>query len=119
MAGVAGAVAAGLWLVAAVVAAQSLPRLPKPYAFPRSPESPGVVVFDHETHLAGQPRPDCTACHPRLFRILEPGRPVDGGRVTHEWMAKKRQCGACHDGERATGLDQCDWCHDATHDATR
>jgi len=97
--------------LATAVVAQSLPRLPKAFEFPQSPDSPGVVTFNHETHIAVQEKPDCTVCHSKLFKILEPGAPAEGGPVRHELMEKKRQCGACHDGEAATGLDQCDHCH--------
>ena len=93
------------------IVAQSLPRLPKPFALPQSADSPGIVTFDHETHVAMQDRPDCTVCHSKLFKILEPYAPVEGGRIRHELMEKKRQCGSCHNGEAATGLDQCDHCH--------
>jgi c(7)-type cytochrome triheme protein len=69
------------------------------------------VTFSHETHLAVQEKPGCTTCHPKLFKILEPGKPAGGGPIRHELMEQKKQCGACHNGEAATGLDQCDHCH--------
>ena len=97
--------------LATTVIAQSLPRLPKTFGFPKSPDSPGIVAFNHETHIAIQEKPDCTVCHSKLFKILEPGAPAEGGRIRHEFMEKKRQCSACHNGEAATGLDQCDYCH--------
>jgi c(7)-type cytochrome triheme protein len=100
--------------LATAVVAQSLPRLPKAFDFPQSPDSPGIVTFNHDTHIAVQEKPDCTACHPKLFKILEPGMPVEGRPIRHGLLEKKRQCGACHDGEVATGLDQCDHCHKAS-----
>ncbi|MBI2834326.1 MAG: hypothetical protein HYX76_07865 [Acidobacteria bacterium] len=104
--------------VAVVVAAQSLPRLPKAFDFPQSSDSPGVVTFNHETHLAVQARADCTACHPKLFKILERGAPAGGGPIRHDAMDRKKQCGACHDGQLAIGLDQCDHCHKLGHEAS-
>ena len=97
--------------LATAVVAQSTPRLPKGFEFPQAPDSPGVVTFNHDIHLAVQEKPDCTVCHPRLFKILQPGSPVDGRPIRHAVMEKKGQCGACHNGEAATGLDQCDHCH--------
>ena len=98
--------------LATAVVGQSLPGLPKAFEFPQSPDSPGVVTFNHETHIAVQEGPACTVCHSKLFKILEPGAPAEGGRIRHESMEKERQCGACHNGEAATGLDQCDHCHE-------
>jgi c(7)-type cytochrome triheme protein len=54
-------------------------------------------------------KPDCTSCHPGRFRIL---RSTTGElRVTHEQMEAGRQCGACHDGKAARGLEDCAACH--------
>jgi c(7)-type cytochrome triheme protein len=39
------------------------------------------------------------------------GTPAGTARVTHEEMEAGRQCGACHDGRDATGLDECESCH--------
>jgi c(7)-type cytochrome triheme protein len=106
-----GTLGLAMWLAAALVVAQSLPRLPKDFNFPQSADSPGVVTFSHETHLAVQARPDCIACHPKLFRTLESGVTRDGQPVVHARMEKKAQCGACHNGEAASGLDDCTHCH--------
>jgi c(7)-type cytochrome triheme protein len=97
---------AGLGVVAA---AGSLPGLPEPLRYESNADSPGPVTFDHENHLGGD-RPDCTACHPRLFPIL---RDANRGRgvITHEAMDAGKLCGACHDGEHATELDECSHCH--------
>jgi c(7)-type cytochrome triheme protein len=97
--------------LATAVVAQSLPRLPKSFTFAQSPDSPGVVTFNHETHVAVQEKPDCTVCHPKLFKMLAPGATADGVPIRHERMEQKQQCGVCHNGEAATGLDQCDHCH--------
>lgn len=98
---------AGLGVVAA---AGSLPRLPEPLTYESSADSPGAVVFDHENHLLVAERADCTACHTSLFPIVRDdtrARTV----ITHEAMDAGRQCGSCHDGESATGLDECEHCH--------
>lgn len=104
-------------LVAAVAAlavtlsAQSLPKLPRDVALPQSAGSPGAVTFSHELHLAVQERPDCLACHPRLFRTLEPHATADRQPISHAQMEQKKQCGACHNGQDASGLDDCARCH--------
>lgn len=97
--------------LAAAVAAGSLPKLPADYALPQGPDSPGVVTFSHASHVDAA-KPACTACHPGLFRILAKGSPAQGGpRITHKEMEAGRQCGACHDGKAAHGLDDCASCH--------
>ncbi|MBI2217294.1 MAG: hypothetical protein HYU51_08355 [Candidatus Rokubacteria bacterium] len=104
--------------IASAAAAQTLPKLPRDYVFPQGDGSPGTVTFSHSTHV-DQQKPACTGCHPVLFRILQSGTPVDGGRIVHAAMEAKRQCGACHDDAappvperpRAFGLGQCDMCH--------
>lgn len=97
---------AGLGVVAA---AASLPRLPEPLRYESNADSPGAVVFDHENHL-GLDRVDCTACHPGLFSIVrDDTRPR--AVITHEAMDAGKQCGACHDGESATSLEECEHCH--------
>jgi c(7)-type cytochrome triheme protein len=102
---------AGVALLATVtVAAQSLPRLPHAYVFAQTGDSPGQVSFNHETHVDAS-KPACTTCHPSLFRILRPGATVEGTPITHAVMQKGRQCGACHNGKRAFGFDDCTICH--------
>lgn len=81
-------------------------RLPADVTYRGGEDSPGPVVFSHETHVAvadGR----CTGCHPALFPILRPT-----GSVTHAEMEAGRKCGACHNGVDASGLDDdCDNCH--------
>jgi c(7)-type cytochrome triheme protein len=98
-----------LALYASGVSAQQLPRLPKELKLARSTDSPGQVLFDHETHVdAGKPA--CTPCHPREFRILKAHaglRPI-----LHANFEKGKQCGACHDGAKAFKVeDDCTNCH--------
>lgn len=105
--------AGGLGLSALLVSLASgsgLPRLPKDYAFPQSPDSPGVVVFSHQSHLDAA-RPSCTECHPKLFRMLSPGTPAGSAKVLHKEMEAGQQCGACHNGKDATGFEDCETCH--------
>ena len=88
-----------------------MPKLSKAYTFPKAEKSPGKVTFNHDSHVSVEAA-DCTKCHPRLFKILEPGQTVDGAPIRHDAMKAKRQCGACHDGKAAFGLDKdCENCH--------
>lgn len=101
---------AGVALAAATaLAAGSLPNLPKDTVLPQAGDSPGPVTFSHETHARLGERPDCTTCHPASFSILA-GAGTDSG-IRHEAMEAGRQCGACHDGQKAFGLDDCQLCH--------
>lgn len=93
--------------------AQTLPRLPDEFAFQVGEGSLGQVIFNHRTHV-DQERPDCTVCHPSLFRILAKGAPAEGGAIGHAEMVKGRQCGACHNDRDAFGIengDNCANCH--------
>ncbi len=106
------ALAGGLAVATLVglVSGAGLPRLPGDRALPRSADSPGVVVFSHRSHLDAA-RPRCTACHPRVFRMLKPSTPAPGSGEAHRAMEAGQQCGACHNGKDATGLDSCETCH--------
>ncbi len=98
-----GVVAAGL--------AADLPRLPKDLALPQGKDSPGQVVFSHQSHI-DQSKPDCTTCHPKLFTILKQQRKsARRDPITHARMEKGQSCGACHNGTAAHGFDQCASCH--------
>ena len=89
--------------------AGDLPRLPGPTPVPKSADSPGLVKFDHASHVDSA-RPNCVTCHPRTFSIL--GRSVERQPVaiTHARMEKGEACGACH-GKKAFGFDDCTMCH--------
>ncbi len=102
-------VAMGIALATAGLA-QTLPRLPQDFSFPRGEGSPGQVTFSHQSHL-DQKRPECTGCHPALFKILARGTPAEGGPIRHSRMQAGRQCGACHNDKAAFGLDNCALCH--------
>ena len=81
-------------------------RLPPNVTYRSADTSPGPVVFSHSTHV---PLADdrCIACHPALFPILRPT-----GKISHAEMSAGRKCGGCHDGVKASGIDDdCDHCH--------
>jgi c(7)-type cytochrome triheme protein len=81
-------------------------RLPPDVTFSGTETSPGPVIFSHTTHVAFADS-RCVGCHPALFSILQPTR-----RITHDEMNAGKQCGACHDGTKASGVqDACDHCH--------
>lgn len=90
--------------------AKTLQRLPQDFPFSQGEGSPGKVTFSHLTHV-DQKKPNCTVCHPALFKILEKGTPAKGGPIRHSMMEGGRQCGACHNGKAAFGLDNCAACH--------
>jgi len=95
-------------MVSVVAIAGALPdiRLPRDIVYDKAKDSPGPVVFSHETHVAIADN-KCTGCHPAPFKMLKPV-----GRVTHDEMAAGRSCGVCHDGKTATGIqDDCEHCH--------
>jgi len=85
-------------------------HLPEPYTFPTSEESPGPVVFDHETHAEMLEIP-CATCHESLFKLTAPGTPVVG-ELTYERIHAGELCASCHDGEQAFGVEEtCEGCH--------
>jgi c(7)-type cytochrome triheme protein len=89
------------------VAFAALPKLPGPKALPSSPDSPGVVTFNHQSHVDAA-RPNCVRCHPTLFKILARTARTP---ITHDRMKQGQQCGACH-GKTAFGFeDDCTMCH--------
>ncbi len=92
------------------VAQSRLPKLPAAYTYAQTGDSPGAVTFNHESHV-DPAAPGCTSCHPKLFSILVPGGVKDKTPLTHEAMGKGAACGACHNGERSFGIDDCTLCH--------
>jgi c(7)-type cytochrome triheme protein len=85
-------------------------RLPKPYTFPVSGDSPGAVTFDHETHAMALDN-RCQVCHAALFRLTVAGRPVSG-KLSYEAIHEGRLCASCHDGKQAFAIDaDCTSCH--------
>ncbi len=94
----------------ALVAAQGLPKLPGDLALPLGKDSPGKVIFNHATHV-DQAKPDCTTCHPTLFRIVNPTLATGAEHLQHAKMEKGAACGRCHNGKDARGFDDCTMCH--------
>ena len=107
--GSARAIFAALLFAAAAQAATTL-RMPAKYALPKAAKSPGQVSFNHSTHVLAD-EPNCVACHPRTFSILEPGNGAARPSITHAAMDKGQACGACH-GKTAFKLTNCKNCHD-------
>ncbi len=103
-------VIAMLALVAAAAAQSKMPNLPGPYAFARTGDSPGTVTFNHASHV-DESAPSCTGCHPKAFSILKAGATADGKPITHAAMDKGASCGACHNGTKSFGFDDCTLCH--------
>lgn len=99
-----------LALAAVVVVADTPMKLPDVLAFPQGEDSPGVVKFDHLTHV-DPAQPDCTTCHPALFKILKREIPGPDGPAFHAEMENGRHCGKCHDGNAAFAIDDCLACH--------
>jgi c(7)-type cytochrome triheme protein len=98
-------------LAATVTIAQGrLATLPRPFTFAQMGDSPGPVTFNHESHV-DEHAPNCTSCHPKLFKILKTGETVDGKAITHDAMNQGRACGACHNGKKSFGFDDCTICH--------
>ena len=95
---------------AAAIAQGRLPNLPQPFTFAQTGDSPGKVTFNHTSHVS-ENAPGCTGCHPRLFKILKSGAAADGKSITHDGMKQGRACGACHDGKKSFGVDDCTTCH--------
>ncbi len=69
-------------------------------------ESEGVapVIFPHWFHRI---RFQCSVCHVDLE--IKMGAGTTG--ITMEKLIDGRYCGACHDGETAWSIDNCDLCH--------
>ena len=76
-AAVAAALMLSLALVGTAFAQGKMPRLPKPYTFPQTGDSPGKVTFNHASHV-NENAPSCTSCHPKVFKILKEGSTVEG-----------------------------------------
>jgi c(7)-type cytochrome triheme protein len=101
------ATVAGLLFAGAALA--DLPRLPPALQLPQGADSPGVVKFDHGTHVDAA-KPACTTCHPGEFSILGRSAEKKAKAVTHERMEKGESCGACH-GKQAFNFEDCTMCH--------
>jgi c(7)-type cytochrome triheme protein len=109
-AALAAAIIASVVVVGTAFAQGKMPNLPKPFAFAKSADSPGTVTFTHASHV-DENAPNCTACHPKIFKILKAGTTTDGKAITHDAMKKGQACGTCHNGTKSFGFDDCTMCH--------
>jgi len=75
----------------------------------RRSDSAGVrpVIFPHWFHRV---RYQCRVCHSELGFEMRAG----ANDVTMEEITEGRFCGACHNGEIAWSVDNCDLCHSAS-----
>jgi c(7)-type cytochrome triheme protein len=103
-------VLAALGLAVTAAAQSKMPKLPAPYTFAQTGDSPGTVTFSHASHV-DEAAPSCTSCHPKAFSILKAGATADGKPITHAAMDKGASCGACHNGQKSFGFDDCTLCH--------
>ena len=103
-------IVAALGLAATAAAQSKMPKLPGPYTFAQTGDSPGKVTFNHASHV-DEAAPSCTSCHPKAFSILKAGATADGKPITHAAMDKGAACGACHNGKKSFGVDDCTLCH--------
>jgi len=96
-------------LLVAGGALAELPRLPQELKMPKGGDSPGQVVFRHDSHVDAA-KPSCVPCHPQRFSIL--GKTAEEKRpaLTHATMEKGQACGACH-GKAAFDFKDCENCH--------
>ena len=67
---------------------------PADFAFPKGKDSPGVVTFSHEQHVAAGNK--CADCHTKVFKMQK----VTSGEVTMAKINAGEQCGACHNGKK-------------------
>ncbi len=75
-------------------------------------EEVNPAIFSHKLHIARE-KIRCTECHPNVF-LMKVNRDADKTTWTMEQMEQGKYCGACHNGDRAFGVaddDFCDMCH--------
>jgi c(7)-type cytochrome triheme protein len=66
-------------------------------------EGLGAVSFSHKFHGGVF---TCKECHPKLFKMKK-----TQGKMTMDEMGKGKFCGACHNGDVASSVTECDKCH--------
>ena len=66
--------------------------------------SQGKVVFDGKAHADKSLK--CNACHTAVFKMKKGDM-----KITMADMKAGKNCGACHDGKKAFGTDDCTKCH--------
>lgn len=84
---------------------------PEETRIPQHEDSPGQVIFDHQTHTDLK-EPGCASCHSGTYSMLgnDASRPDWVKMDFHD----KNHCGGCHDGDNAFDLeddDECASCH--------
>jgi len=85
-------------------------EFPAPIEFVLSEDSPGQVIFNHDTHVDPDD-PNCMNCHSEMFKI-RPEQAGAKGSVDMEQLYENKQCGTCHNGEDAFSVDEgCEYCH--------
>ena len=72
-------------------------KTPADMALDKGKDSPGVVTFSHEKHMAAGNK--CTSCHVKVFKMKK----GTSGPLTMEKMNAGQQCGACHTGKPLEG----------------
>ena len=68
----------------------------------------GKVMFSHENHTEKQGM-KCPECHPKLFQMKK-----GADKPTMKEMEEGKNCGACHNGEKAFSVkdkEKCGNCH--------
>jgi c(7)-type cytochrome triheme protein len=70
-------------------------KSPPDFTFPQGKDSPGVVTFGHEKHVAAGNK--CTSCHVKVFKMKK----GQSGELTMAKMKAGEQCGTCHNGKTA------------------
>lgn len=86
-------------------------HLPAPIVFEMGEDSPGQVIFDHETHVDPY-EPNCANCHATEFKI-RPQKAGALGEIDYESLHESgKNCGSCHNDTDAFGIaDGCEFCH--------
>jgi c(7)-type cytochrome triheme protein len=69
------------------------------------PKGAGKAVFSHDGHVV-RAKLGCRDCHARLYLDTKRSQ-----HATMKQMERGRSCGACHNGKRAFGVDDCTRCH--------
>ncbi len=82
---------------------------PEPIVFQMGEDSPGVVTFDHESHVDPD-NPNCMSCHQKMFKI-RPEKAGALGTVDMEKLYEGEQCGTCHNDDKAFSVEECEFCH--------
>jgi c(7)-type cytochrome triheme protein len=77
---------------------------------PMRGDSPGSVVFSHETHVDPS-NPSCGTCHAGDFPLTSAGTKIESSYLM-DTMYQGKSCGKCHNGKDAFAADgDCETCH--------